>query len=82
MSPSWRYVTADPDASCGRRSAAPRPPPGAALIVEGLPHRDENLALLRALAFAATCYELRLGEDALGAPERVIAARIAAACCC
>jgi hypothetical protein len=52
----------------------------AALIVEGIARRDENLALLRALVSAASGYELRLGEDAIETPSRVIAARIDAAC--
>lgn len=52
----------------------------AALIVDGIARRDENLALLRALVSAAACYELRLGDDAIEAPTRGIAARIDAAC--
>jgi hypothetical protein len=50
----------------------------AALVVEGLPGRDENLALLRALLGAARCAEVRLGADALADPGAAIGARITA----
>jgi hypothetical protein len=52
----------------------------AALVVEGLPGRDENLALLGALLAAARCAEIRLGADALADPGAAIAARIRACC--
>lgn len=49
----------------------------AALVVDGLPGRDENLALLNALLRGARCFELRLGRDALADPVAAIAARVA-----
>jgi hypothetical protein len=52
----------------------------AALVVDGIPHRHDNLALLRALVDAASCYELCLGDDALVQPNAAISARIDAAC--
>ena len=48
----------------------------AALVIEGLPGREENLALLGALLGAARCFELRLGRDALTDPVSAIAARV------
>lgn len=51
----------------------------AALVIEGLPGRDENLALLGALLSATRCFELRLGRDALADPVSAIAARVDAA---
>ncbi|MFT3914555.1 MAG: hypothetical protein QM704_10690 [Anaeromyxobacteraceae bacterium] len=48
----------------------------AALIVEGMPFRDENLAILRALVDAASPVEIRLGEDALTAPRAAVAPRL------
>src|SRR5262249_11724091 len=48
----------------------------AAVIVEGLPRRDENLALLRALSDAAACLEIGLGQDALAAESPSIASQI------
>lgn len=49
----------------------------AALVIEGLPGRDENLAVLRALLAASRCFELRLGRDALVDPKGAVADRIA-----
>jgi hypothetical protein len=48
----------------------------AALIVDGVHRRDDNLARIRALLGAARCVELRLGRDALADPAGVIAARL------
>jgi hypothetical protein len=50
----------------------------AALVIEGLPGRDENLALLGALLGAARCFELRLGRDALADPVSAVAGRVEA----
>jgi hypothetical protein len=52
----------------------------AALVVDGLPGREENLALLGALLAAARCAEIRLGADALADPGAAIGARIRASC--
>ncbi|MFT3775557.1 MAG: hypothetical protein QM820_60185 [Minicystis sp.] len=49
----------------------------AALVIEGLPGRDDNLALLQAVLAASRCFELRLGRDALADPQAVVAERIA-----
>lgn len=46
----------------------------AALVIEGLAGRDENLAVLSALLAASRCFELRLGRDALADPVRRVAA--------
>jgi hypothetical protein len=46
-------------------------------VVEGIPGRDENLALLSALLGAVRCYEVRLGTDALADPAKAIAERVA-----
>ena len=48
----------------------------AALVIEGLPGRDENLALLGAVLAGARCFELRLGRDALADPVSAVAARV------
>jgi hypothetical protein len=48
-----------------------------ALVVEGVPGREENLAVLRALLACVRCYEVRLGQDAIGDPVRAIAERVA-----
>jgi hypothetical protein len=48
----------------------------AAVVLDGITRRDENLAVLRALLGAARAFEVRLGRDALAAPT-VIAARLA-----
>jgi len=48
-----------------------------AIVVEGIPGRDENLALLSALLGAVRCYEVRLGTDALADPAKAIAERVA-----
>jgi hypothetical protein len=48
-----------------------------ALVVEGLPGREENLAALKALLGRLKCYELRLGADAIGDPVRAITERVA-----
>jgi hypothetical protein len=50
----------------------------AALVIDGLPGREENLATLNALLAACRCYEIRLGEDALADPVGSVADRIAA----
>jgi hypothetical protein len=47
-------------------------------VCEGVPGREENLALLSALLGAVRCHEIRLGADALEDPARAIAARVAA----
>lgn len=49
----------------------------AALVIEGLAGRDENLRAIQAVLAAARCFELRLGRDALADPEAAVAARIA-----
>jgi len=49
-----------------------------AIAVEGIPGRDENLALLSALLGAVRCYEVRLGKDALAEPVRAIAEKVGA----
>jgi hypothetical protein len=48
-----------------------------ALVVEGVPGREENLAALRALLGCVRCYDVRLGKDAIGDPVRAIAERVA-----
>ncbi len=49
-----------------------------AIVCEGVPGREENLALLSALLGAVRCYEVRLGADALADPASAIAGKIAA----
>jgi hypothetical protein len=48
----------------------------AALIIDGIPNRDENLAMLRELLEITSCRELRLGRDALIDPRGVVADRL------
>ena len=48
----------------------------AALVIDGIPNRDENLAMLRELLEVASCRELRLGRDALIDPRGVVADRL------
>ncbi len=48
----------------------------AALVIDGIPNREENLALLRDLLEVASCRELRLGRDALIDPRGVVADRL------
>ena len=48
----------------------------AALVIEGLGGRAENVDLLRALLAASRVFELRLGRDALADPARAVAAAI------
>jgi hypothetical protein len=48
----------------------------AALVIAGIPNREENLALLRAVLEVSTCHELRLGRDALRDPGGVVADRL------
>ena len=48
----------------------------AALVIDGIPNRDENLAMLRELLELASCRELRLGRDALIDPRGVVADRL------
>lgn len=45
----------------------------AALVIDGLAGRDENLAVLSTLLAASRCFELRLGRDALEDPVRTVA---------
>jgi hypothetical protein len=47
-----------------------------AVVVDGVPGRDENLALLSALLGSVRCYEVRLGGDAILDSRRAIANRI------
>jgi hypothetical protein len=49
----------------------------ASLIVEGLPGREENLAILAAILGASRCFDLRLGRDALADPVGALYARVA-----
>lgn len=49
----------------------------AAVILDGVGGRAENLAILGKLLAVSSCYELRLGRDALVDPARVVAARLA-----
>ncbi|MEO7330289.1 MAG: hypothetical protein ABI193_17060, partial [Minicystis sp.] len=51
----------------------------AAVVIEGMPGRDENLALLRALVDGGRCREIVLGRDALRDPVGAIGARFEAA---
>lgn len=44
----------------------------AALVIEGVAGRDENLALLSALLGPARCFELSLGRDVLSGPTGAI----------
>ncbi len=48
----------------------------AALVIGGIPNREENLALLRDLLEVSSCRELRLGRDALIDPRGIVADRI------
>jgi hypothetical protein len=48
----------------------------AALVIAGIPHREENLTLLRDLLEVSSCRELRLGRDALIDPRGVVAERL------
>lgn len=48
----------------------------AALVIDGIANRDENLALLRDLLEVSVCRELRLGRDALFDPRGVVADRV------
>jgi hypothetical protein len=48
----------------------------AALVIDGLPGRHENLTLLQGLVGAARCVELRLGRDVLTDPISSVSARI------
>jgi hypothetical protein len=48
----------------------------AALVIDGIANREENLALLRDLLEVASCRELRLGRDALIDPGGVVADRL------
>jgi hypothetical protein len=48
----------------------------AALVIAGIPNREENLALLRDLLEVSSCRELRLGRDALIDPRGVVANRL------
>ncbi|MFS8071344.1 MAG: hypothetical protein ACMG6S_33660 [Byssovorax sp.] len=48
----------------------------AALVIAGIPNREENLALLRDLLEVSSCRELRLGRDALIDPRGVVADRL------
>ena len=48
----------------------------AALVIAGIPNREENLALLRDLLELSSCRELRLGRDALIDPRGVVAERL------
>lgn len=48
----------------------------AALVIAGVPSREENLALLRDLLEVSSCRELWLGQDALIDPRGVVANRI------
>ena len=48
----------------------------AALVIAGIPNREENLALLRDLLEVSACRELRLGRDALRDPRGVVANRL------
>jgi hypothetical protein len=45
----------------------------AALLIDGLPGRSENFALLPKLLARSRAFELTLGRDALAAPSRVLA---------
>jgi hypothetical protein len=45
----------------------------AALVIEGMPRRDENLVLLRTLLDGARCREIVLGRDALVDPAGAVA---------
>lgn len=49
----------------------------ASLVIEGLPGREENLAILTAILAASRCFELRLGRDALADPVGALYARVA-----
>ncbi|APR85429.1 Hypothetical protein A7982_10778 [Minicystis rosea] len=49
----------------------------AALVIDGLAGRDENLRVIQAVLTASRCFELRLGRDALVDPRAEVAARIA-----
>jgi hypothetical protein len=73
-------------ADAARTELAPRPradafgdllASSASLIIDGLPGREENLALLAALLAASRCYELRLGRDALADPVGALYAQVA-----
>jgi hypothetical protein len=48
----------------------------AALVIDGIPNREENLALLRDVLEMSACRELRLGRDALIDPRGVVADRV------
>jgi hypothetical protein len=48
----------------------------AALVIAGIPNRDENLGLLRELLEITRCRELRLGRDALIDPRGIVADRL------
>lgn len=48
----------------------------AALVIEGIPNRGENLTLLRELLELGTCRELRLGRDVLVDPRGVVAGHL------
>lgn len=52
----------------------------AAVLIDGMPHRNENIALLRKLvegpARGAITREIRLGQDILTSPAEVIAANL------
>lgn len=47
-----------------------------AIVVDGVPGRDANLAALRALLDAVECYEIGLGDDVVTEPERAIGRRV------
>jgi hypothetical protein len=47
-----------------------------ALVVDGVPKREANLAILSALLGTVGCYEVRLGADAIRAPMDAVCARI------
>ena len=51
----------------------------AALVIAGIPNREENLALLRDVLEVSACRELRLGRNALRDPRGVVADRLESA---
>ncbi|MFO0761457.1 MAG: hypothetical protein U0359_33570 [Byssovorax sp.] len=48
----------------------------AALVIEGMPHREESFRMLRVLVDHAICREIRLGRDLLEDPGGVIGALV------
>jgi hypothetical protein len=48
----------------------------ALLVIDGIPNREENLALLREVLEVSSCRELRLGRDALIDPTGIVADRL------